>query len=98
MATKVRNLYKVPLKQWRKWSETARTVFNRVYDFAYNNQPLVTHPKAEKVKPTHWKTVAWNVAWIAADAVDDTIPDVIEDVDVKTGATVRTRRAKVSTK
>jgi hypothetical protein len=76
----VQNLYKVPLKKWRKWSPLARTVFNRVYDFTFENQWAMLHPKQPKPSPTHWKTTAWNAAWIAADAVDNTIPDEIVEV------------------
>jgi hypothetical protein len=70
----VANKYRVPAKQWKRWSKAARAVFNRVYDFAYNNECLMTHPGQDAAKPVHWKTIAWNAAWIAADAVDDTIP------------------------
>lgn len=91
------NSFRVPVKQWRKWSATARTVFNRVYDFVLSNQPLMSHPKAEPVKPAHWKTASWNAAWIAADAVDDAIPTVVEDINLKTGATVKRRRVKSTT-
>ena len=75
-----RNRYKVPVKQWRKWSRIARTVFNRVYNFAINNESLLMHPKAPASKPVHWKTTAWNAAWVAADAVDDTLPDYVENI------------------
>lgn len=76
-----RNTYKVPVKQWRKWSRIARTVFNRVYNFAINNPELILHPQAVKTtKPAHWKTIAWNAAWIAADATDDSLPDYVESI------------------
>ena len=70
----IKNTFRVPVKQWRRWSATARAVFNRTYDFVHDNQGLMTHPKMSAIKPAHWKTVAWNAAWIAADAVDDTVP------------------------
>lgn len=87
--TKTTNQYRVPVKQWRKWSEAARAVFNRVYDFVVNNPELMTHPKADKLKPFHLKTIAWNTGWIAADAVDDKIPTIVEDIIPKTGKVVR---------
>lgn len=83
------NNFKAPTKQWRKWSETARAVFNRVYDFAIENPTLMLHPRAEVPKPAHWKTVAWNAAWVAADAVDGAIPTQVEDIDMRSGKTVR---------
>lgn len=84
-----KNLYRVPKKQWNHWSEAAKAVFNRVYDFVLENPHLMNHPKAEELKPMHWKTVAWNTGWIAADAVDDEIPTIVEDINMKTGKTVR---------
>lgn len=68
------------MKQWKKWSGTAKEVFSDVYSFVFFNQDVMTHPKAVKITPKHWKTLAWNTAWIAADAVDGTIPDIIIDV------------------
>jgi hypothetical protein len=64
-----RNKFKVPPKQWRRWSALARTVFNRVYD-AMEDQSVYLHPKATPALERHWKTTRWNAAWVAADAVD----------------------------
>jgi len=36
----------------------------------YENQKLIAHPRMEKIKAAHWKTVAWNAAWLAADRID----------------------------
>ena len=77
---KTNNINRVPSKQWKKWSEQARTVFNRVYDFAIDSQWAMSHPKSYVQKDEHWKTTAWNMAWIAADAVDDSIPTKITTV------------------
>lgn len=76
----MKNLNRVPKKQWRKWSKVAKTAFNRTYTFMFYNQKVVTHPKMENINPRQWKTIAWNAAWIAADAVDNTIPTVVVDV------------------
>lgn len=73
----IHNKYRVPAKQWRKWSAVARATFNRVYPFMLDNQHNVKHPKAPTLTPAEWKTVSWNTAWIAADGVDDTLPDEI---------------------
>jgi hypothetical protein len=64
------NKNRVPQKQWRKWSEAARAAFNDLYAMIYENQKLITHPRMEKIKAAHWKTVAWNAAWLAADRID----------------------------
>ena len=65
------NTYKVPLKQWRKWSEQARRVFNLVYNQLESYPDSFKHPKAASIPEQHWATVAWNSAWVAADAVDE---------------------------
>lgn len=63
------NRYKVPLKKWRKWTDTARRVFNETYSTMVNNQWTFLHPQQEKISRRMWRTTAWNAAWIAADAV-----------------------------
>lgn len=77
----VRNRNRVPQKQWWKWSVPARQVFNRVYTFMMRNPDMMNHPSQPRMKPFHWKTVAWNAAWIAADAVDDSLPTVVVTLD-----------------
>lgn len=62
------NSYRVPVKQWRKWSETQRRVFNLVYE-SMSDQRIMHHPKATMMPTEHWTTVQWNAAWIAADAL-----------------------------
>lgn len=63
------NLYHVPQRQWRKWTEIARRVFNEVYSATNGNQSLFLHPKAEASPRSQWRTTSWNVAWTSADAV-----------------------------
>jgi hypothetical protein len=63
------NRYKVPLKKWRKWSASARRVFNETYSAMANNQMTFLHPQQDKISGRLWRTTAWNAAWIAADAV-----------------------------
>ena len=67
----MKNYNKVPKKQWCDWSNKAKEVFNKTYDFFYYNQKLITHPKMGTVCGDYWKTISWNAAWIAADAVDN---------------------------
>lgn len=66
----VRNQSRVPKKQWAKWSDKAREVFNALYMAMMRNPQLFRHPEAPPVKPFHWKVTSWNAAWIAADAAD----------------------------
>lgn len=84
------NLNRVPPKTWRAWSDSAKAVFNRVYDFLYENPQLALHPQQPLPKPAFWKTTAWNCAWIAADAVDDVMPTEVHDILRETGQTLRT--------
>lgn len=70
----IKNKYRVPAKQWKRWSVEARSIFNKCYDFVMDNQELLSHPGSPKLKPYHWKTLSWNMAWVAADAFDNSIP------------------------
>jgi hypothetical protein len=66
----VKNKHKVPKKQWNKWSNFARRVFN---DMMYSMRPKLQfaflHPGAMPMAQEHWQTVRWNAAWSAAEAV-----------------------------
>lgn len=64
-----RNVNKVPAKQWKRWSERARRVFNAVFA-TMAPQDLFLHPKATPSPRQHWRTTRWNAAWVAADAAD----------------------------
>jgi hypothetical protein len=91
------NTFKVPAKQWKRWSERAHWAFNEVYALGKLNQALFTHPKAKDSIQTHWDTVAWNFAWVAADAADGytmEVGDEVHDIDSKTQQTTKTRRVK----
>ncbi len=65
----MKNQYRVPKKQWRKWSKNAQGVFNLVYAVS-RYQEYFQHPDAEKVSQKHWNTTRWNFAWTAANAAD----------------------------
>lgn len=64
----MKNFYKVPKKQWKKWPELCRRVFNKVYADMASCHGIAMHPKTPPMPMKEWNTVAWNVAWIAADA------------------------------
>jgi hypothetical protein len=64
------NVYDVPKKQWRRWSDLARKAFNGTYGFMVQNQELVKHPKTRLLEAWEWNTIAHNAAWMAADAVN----------------------------
>lgn len=65
----IRNKHLVQRKQWAKWSNGARAMFNRVFE-EMSDQAQFTHPKAKRVAIEHWLTTSWNAAWIAADHFD----------------------------
>jgi hypothetical protein len=67
------NTYKVPKKQWKKWNDAARAVFNETYYTILHNPDVMTHPKQKKIPAEHWNTLAWNAAWVAADAAKGAI-------------------------
>ena len=65
----MKNINRVPKKQWLRWSDKAKRVFNETYAFMMDNPDIITHPKQKPILFFHWKTICWNAAWIAADAV-----------------------------
>ncbi len=66
----VKNKYWVPKKQWNKWTESARVVFNQVY-YNMTSQKIFIHPQTKLMDSNEWRTIRWNVAWVAADAVQN---------------------------
>ena len=67
----IQNDHHVPKKQWNKWNETSRFVFNELYEHMTIRPDLfqarTTTPM--KVPTPEWKITAFNAAFIAADAV-----------------------------
>lgn len=64
------NAYSVQAKQWKKWSNTQRHLFNDVY-FVMGEQKIFLHPK-DKIRPDeHWNTIRWNAAFTAAAELSD---------------------------
>lgn len=65
----MRNRYKVPKRQWRKWDERARNVFNTLYATMIADQRIYNAaPNAPALPRAAWRTVAWNAAFVAACA------------------------------
>lgn len=69
---KTQNTYEVPKRQWRKWNNQARYVFNEHMNQTQNPDHIV-HPKDQGKSPELWQTIRWNTAWLAADAVMETV-------------------------
>lgn len=61
------NVYSVPNRQWRKWNQQARFIFNHVYNQT-EYQDTVKHPNQTRMPSHHWDTIRWNTAWLAAEA------------------------------
>ena len=64
----VRNMHRVPLKQWRKWDERERYVFNELYVTLRDSHSTLAPRGFDDVKQGSWGVLAWNAAWVAADA------------------------------
>lgn len=62
----IANENQVPKKQWAKWSQPCRAMFNQLFGKMVKNPFLFNHPKA-CINEAEWRTVAWNAAWMAAD-------------------------------
>ena len=73
-----KNPNSVPRKQWKKWCDLARRVFNDTYLTIALNKEIMQHPKARKMSLEHWGTVAWNAAWTAADACQTGLEQISE--------------------
>lgn len=95
MGRPVGNKFKVPSKQWKKWSNHARKVFNEMMKSATpHKQWMFLHPQQPTLPAKHWATTQWNFAWIAAGIADGagTLAGVKPDGNPK--AKTLTRRPK----
>ena len=63
----MKNKYNVQAKQWARWSEPARAMFNGIYSRMITDQGLFKHPETAMLPISRWETTAWNAAWMAAD-------------------------------
>lgn len=71
LGRKVGNKYKVQEKQWAKWSNHARRVFNDVYhDMRPSMQGTLTGPFCPVLRRVDWNVLRWNASWLAADAAN----------------------------
>lgn len=60
------NIYKVPKKQWSKWNDSGKEMFNSLLEKIMNLHGNFLHPKTPEMPHEEWQTVAWNAAWLAA--------------------------------
>lgn len=76
------NEHKVPQKQWRKWGDLARAVFNGTFaDILRIGQTCFLHPDTIRrgLSPEEFSAIAWNAAWIAAEQTQNP-GDITEQV------------------
>lgn len=71
---KVQNIYKVPVKAWRKWCVTARATFNSTYD--YMREGVLFPELFNQLSNNTKRVVAWNAAWLAADNMNHVIRSI----------------------
>jgi hypothetical protein len=69
MLITMQNNHRVPGKQWVKWDEMQRSVFNHTYEEILSINTDILHPDTVRRRLTkaEMETIAWNAAWIAAD-------------------------------
>jgi hypothetical protein len=59
------NLYCVGQKQWAKWPNAARMLFNQTMYATYDR--IATLPAVAIDPPDRWRVIRWNIACVAAD-------------------------------
>jgi len=72
------NKHEVNKKQWKKWDDTGKEVFNGLYEYMGENQHLFNHPMTIIIPQEYWNTTAWNAAWIAAELVRKSTKEITE--------------------
>lgn len=93
MGRPVINKYGVAKKQWSKWSNAAKRMFNCMYhELRPRMQWVYTHPDTPPLSKAQWETTRWNVAWTAANAVNRTPFTHIVTVDEKGKQVGKARR------
>lgn len=78
----VSNVNHVPLRQWRRWSDQQRAIFNGVHaDLTHMGQSCFLHPETvgRQLSTAEYDTICWNAAWIAADQAGS--PGLISEIE-----------------
>ncbi len=71
MGRPVGNKHKVPKKQWVKWSNHAKKIFNELYEsMVGRGQWKFLHVKQPAIPKNWWQVTAWNASWTAASIAD----------------------------
>lgn len=72
----VRNTHKVSRKQWRKWDQQQKALFNGVYEDIKRVGPdlfLHTVTAQRHISDEEFDVLAWNAAWTAAHVLNGEI-------------------------
>ncbi len=75
------NVHKVPVKQWRRWGDESRAVFNELLsDFAAGFADTYLPPSMHNtVTPKQAYGLAWNAAWQAACVTEKVLSKIATD-------------------
>lgn len=63
------NVYKVPAKQWNKWSVDAKVHFNNLFGGVAQAKDILI-PHGKDISDKAWQVACWNICWLSADGVD----------------------------
>ena len=82
---KAENAFKVPARQWKKWTLVGRHVFNKTFETMRDNQSLFLHTELQdqKMPDKLWRTTAWNAAWISADICSRGERHLLKDLETR---------------
>lgn len=93
MGRPVGNRHKVPKKQWAKWTNLGKKVFNEVYE-NMRDQGLYSHTDAVLVPKAHWNVTRYNAAFVAACAASRTPLELVDFDPAKGRVVSRLSRSK----
>lgn len=88
--TKIANSHSVPKKQWNKWNENQRVLFDLIYRTATQDKRPV-QPLDPAIPSEHLEALGWNIAWLVADEYS-----CAAEADQKTAALISAREAIAS--
>lgn len=61
------NTYRVPKRQWNKWNDSSKYIFNELFEHIKDNQELYLHVQNKIIiDKSYWEFTAWNAAFMAA--------------------------------
>jgi hypothetical protein len=73
LKTDATNSNRVSSRQWKKWSEDQRRLFNRIF-IGLQHQELFRATKQTPMEEAHWQVIRWNAAFQGACALGEIVP------------------------